>query len=192
MTAQYTAAILIASDKAATGRRADATGPALRALLEDNGYQVAQIIVSQDDELELAGIMRRICDSGEAALLLTAGGTGFSPRDTTPEATLAVAERIAPGLAEAMRAASMHITPRAMLSRGVAAIRGGTLIINLPGSPKSACENLAVVLPALGHGLDILRGAAGECAQAGTEHEALLAVSIPVRQHPVDNAADGE
>lgn len=164
MMMKYRVAILIASDKAAAGVRADATGPALKAMLEQNGYGTASVTILPDDEETLSSALRQLCDAGEAALVLTSGGTGFSPRDRTPEATLAVAERLAPGLAEAMRAASLAITPRAMLSRGVAAIRGRTLIINLPGSPKGACENLAVVLPALDHGLDVLRGAAEECA----------------------------
>lgn len=164
MSAKYRVAILIASDKATAGLRADATGPALQALLERHGYEIASVTILPDDQETLSAALRQLCDAGEAALVLTAGGTGFSPRDHTPEATLAVAERLAPGLAEAMRAVSLAITPRAMLSRGVAAIRGRTLIINLPGSPKGACENLAVVLPSLDHGLDVLRGASEECA----------------------------
>lgn len=164
MTVKYKVVILIASDKAAAGLRADATGPALQAMLERYGYGTAPVTILPDDQETLSAVLRQLCDAGDAALVLTSGGTGFSPRDRTPEATLAVAERLAPGLAEAMRAASLAITPRAMLSRGIAAIRGRTLIINLPGSPKGACENLAVVLPALDHGLDVLRGASEECA----------------------------
>jgi molybdenum cofactor synthesis domain len=164
MNAKYKVAIVIVSDKASAGRREDTTGPALRAVLDRHGYETASVTILPDDQETLSAALRRLSDGGEAALVLTAGGTGFSPRDRTPEATLAVAERLAPGLAEAMRTAGMAITPRAMLSRGVAAIRGRTLIVNLPGSPKGACENLAVVLPALGHGLDVLLGASEECA----------------------------
>lgn len=110
--------------------------------------------------------MRQLCDHDAVDLIITTGGTGFSPRDVTPEATLDVVERQAPGLAEAMRWASLEITKRAMLSRAVAGIRQQTLIINLPGSPKAAAENLAVVLPELAHGLAVLRGESGDCARS--------------------------
>ena len=165
---KYRTGIIVASDKASRGERTDETGPALAALLTEAGYEVALTTIVPDERAILSQTLRDLCDKDGVALLLTAGGTGFSPRDCTPEATLDVAERLAPGLAEAMRAAGMAITPRAMLSRGVAVIRGRTLILNLPGSPRGACENLAVVLPALGHGLDILRGADGECARLTT------------------------
>ena len=112
----------------------------------------------------LAGELKRLCDGDIADLVLTTGGTGFSPRDLTPEATRAVTERPAPGIAEAMRWNSLRITPRAMLSRGEAGIRKGALIVNLPGSPKAARECLEFILPALGHGLEILKGTAGNCA----------------------------
>ncbi len=161
---KYSVAILIASDKASTGQRVDATGPALREMLEQHGYAITSLNILPDEQEKISDTLRQLCDAGDVALVLTSGGTGFSPRDWTPEATLAVADRLVPGVAEATRAASLAITPRAMLSRGVAVIRGQTLIINLPGSPKGACENLAVVLPALDHGLDVLRGAAEECA----------------------------
>ncbi len=169
--APWKAGILIASDKGARGERADETGPALEKALAEAGYGVAFVRVLPDEEALLAGAMRECCDGGGIALLLTAGGTGFSPRDRTPEATLAVADRLAPGLAEAMRAESLAVTRRAMLSRGVAAIRGGTLILNLPGSPRGACENLAVVLPVLGHALETLRGGGGECARRSNAPE---------------------
>lgn len=165
MRGRYSAMVLVASDKGSRGEREDATGPALKALLEEYGYVVTKTVIVPDERQELARHMKDMCDGTETALLVTAGGTGFSPRDHTPEATLDVAERMVPGLAEAMRAANVAVTPRAMLSRGVAAIRGKTLIVNLPGSPKGACENLSVILPVLGHGLDILRGNDGECAR---------------------------
>lgn len=164
MSQQYTAIVLVASDKASLGQRADTTGGAVSRLLEEYGFNVRPPLILPDERAQLAAGMRNLCDEGSVALLCTAGGTGFSPRDCTPEATLDIAERLAPGLAEAMRAASLSITPKAILSRGIVAIRGRTLIVNLPGSPRGACENLTVILPVLGHGLDILRGAAQECA----------------------------
>ncbi|MCD8139398.1 MAG: MOSC domain-containing protein [Planctomycetaceae bacterium] len=163
----YRAAVITASDKGSRGERDDASGPALQRMLEGAGYRVVRREIVPDDHLILAETMRTLCDNGEADLILTTGGTGFSPRDCTPEATLDIAERLAPGLAEAMRLRSLEKTDRAMLSRGVAAIRGGTLIINLPGSPRGATENLAVVMPVLGHALDILTGRDGECAAPG-------------------------
>ncbi len=161
---RYRVAIITASDKGSRGERVDESGPALEKMLTGAGYRVVRREIVPDDHLLLAETMRNLCDNGEADLVLTTGGTGFSPRDCTPEATLDIAERLAPGLAEAMRLRSLEKTDRAMLSRGVAVIRGGTLIINLPGSPRGATENLAVVLPVLGHGLDILTGRGGECA----------------------------
>ena len=113
----------------------------------------------------LASELKRLCDQDMADLVLTTGGTGFSPTDLTPEATLSVVERPAPGIAEAMRWQSLQITPRAMLSRGLAGIRKRTLIVNLPGSPKAVRECLEFILPSLGHGLEILKGTAGECAR---------------------------
>lgn len=164
MKVKHKAAIIVASDRAAQGEYEDATGPALQTMLERAGYDVAAVVVVPDELELLSRTMREWCDTHKVPLLLTAGGTGFSPRDRTPEATLAIAERLAPGLAEAMRAAGAAIAPKAMLSRGVAALRGRTLILNLPGRPRGACENLAVVLPVLGHGLDILGGACEESA----------------------------
>ena len=134
-------------------------------MLEAAGYTVTAQQLLPDDRAQLAQAMRAIADDGLADLILTTGGTGLSPRDWTPEATLDVAERLVPGIAEAMRAYSMQFTPRAMLSRAVSVIRGQTLIINLPGSPKAVRECLEYLLPALGHGLEILTGAAGNCAR---------------------------
>lgn len=161
----YRVAILTASDKGAAGKREDLSGPAAKEIMEQVGYTVVDMRILPDERQLLAETMKGICDKGTADLILTTGGTGFSPRDWTPEATLDIAERQVPGFSEAMRAASLAITPRAMLSRGVSVIRKQTLIVNLPGSPKAVRENLEVILPALGHGLDILTAKAGECGQ---------------------------
>ncbi len=158
-------AILTASDTGAAGAREDLSGREIRTMLEAAGYTVTAQQLLPDDRAQLAQAMRAIADDGLADLILTTGGTGLSPRDWTPEATLDVAERLVPGIAEAMRAYSMQFTPRAMLSRAVSVIRGQTLIINLPGSPKAVRECLEYLLPALGHGLEILTGAAGNCAR---------------------------
>ncbi|MDR2141829.1 MAG: MogA/MoaB family molybdenum cofactor biosynthesis protein [Deltaproteobacteria bacterium] len=161
----YRVAILTLSDKGAVGQRVDESGPALKAMVEAAGLVAPIMAILPDERALLEARLREICDAGQADLVLTTGGTGLSPRDQTPEATLAVAERLVPGLGEVMRAESLKKTSRAMLSRGVAVIRKKTLIVNLPGSVKGARENLAAILPALGHGLDILTGAGGECGQ---------------------------
>ena len=157
-------AIITLSDSGCAGQREDKSGPVIRALAEAAGYTVAHTALLPDGVEPLAGELKRLCDGDIADLVLTTGGTGFSPRDLTPEATRAVTERPAPGIAEAMRWNSLQITPRAMLSRGEAGIRKGALIVNLPGSPKAARECLEFILPALGHGLEILKGSAGNCA----------------------------
>jgi molybdenum cofactor synthesis domain-containing protein len=149
-------AILTVSDRSARGEREDASGPALRKVVEEQGWQVVRQEILPDDLSALRDALIRWADSRQIDVILTTGGTGFSPRDVTPEATLAVAERQAPGLAEAMRAESLKVTPHAMLSRAMAGIRGSTLIVNLPGSPKAAVENLLVIMPVLPHAIQLL------------------------------------
>lgn len=156
--------ILCASDKGYAGERVDESTPALRALVSSEGYEVVGAELLPDDRTRLAATMARVCDACAADLLLTTGGTGLSPRDLTPEATADIAERMVPGLAELMRLRSLAITERAALSRAICATRGQTLIVNLPGSPKAAVENLKAILGPLSHGLGILQGTLGECA----------------------------
>ncbi|MEO8357558.1 MAG: MogA/MoaB family molybdenum cofactor biosynthesis protein [Chloroflexota bacterium] len=148
--------ILTLSDRSSRGERADSSGPALARLIQAQGWSVAKQSLLPDDETAIRDILISWADSAELDVILTTGGTGFSPRDVTPEATRAVIEREAPGLAEAMRAASLAVTPHAMLSRIVTGIRKKTLIINLPGSPKGAAENLQVVIPVLPHAVQLL------------------------------------
>ena len=169
----YTAAVLTISDKGARGERVDTSGPALREMLAQAGYEVVGGAILPDERDQIAGALREYARKG-IALVLTTGGTGFSPRDITPEATLDVIERETPGLAELMRAESMKITPRGCLSRGVAGILDRTLIVNLPGSEKAARENLAAVLPALDHGLKMLmsEGSADCAAPVAAKREA--------------------
>ena len=156
--------ILTVSDKGARGEREDRSGPALRAMVEAAGWPVARAGVVPDDAARIREALLAWSDEG-LDLVLTTGGTGFAPRDVTPEATRAVIEREAPGLAEAMRRAGAEKTPTAILSRAVAGIRKSTLIVNLPGSERGARESLAAILPALGHGLETLRGEASECGR---------------------------
>ena len=161
----FQAAVLTVSDRSFRGERPDEAGPLVCSLLEEAGYSILETGVVPDEQGQIEDTLREISDSGMVQLLVTTGGTGFSPRDVTPEATLAVCQRMTPGIPEAMRAASLAITPRAMLSRAAAGIRGGTLIVNLPGSPKAARENLEAVLPALSHGLEMLSGRPADCAK---------------------------
>lgn len=159
----YRVGIVTLSDKGYAGAREDISGARIRELLPAE-YEVVSYRLLPDDRTMLREELMRLADDVGCDLILTTGGTGFSVRDITPEATMDVAERNAMGISEAMRAYSLSITPRAMLSRGVSVIRGRTLIVNLPGSPKAVTESLTYILPSLGHGLDILKGDAGECA----------------------------
>ena len=159
----YNAAILTISDKGHAGLREDESGRAIRDILEAKGYTVSRYAVLPDERDQIAAALRELADSRAAELILTTGGTGFSPRDVTPEATMDVAERLCPGIPEAMRAMSMAKTKRAMLSRATAALRGQSLIINLPGSVKAVRECLECVIDQVEHGLDILTGRDAEC-----------------------------
>ena len=151
-------AVLTVSDRSARNERTDLSGPALRELAGELGWMVVHTAIAADEKDEIQKVLLSWSDhAGEVDIILTTGGTGFAPRDVTPEATLAVVDRIAPGLAEAMRQESMKITPHAMLSRAVCGIRGQTLIINLPGSPKAAVENLKILLPVLPHAVELLQ-----------------------------------
>jgi molybdenum cofactor synthesis domain-containing protein len=152
----YTAVIITVSDRCFAGQREDLSGPALSEYLKKEGFTLLPPVLVPDEQPQIEAALIAACES-DAALVLTTGGTGFAPRDLTPEATLAVCEKLVPGIPEAMRAACLQITPRAMLSRAAAGIRGRTLIVNLPGSPRAALENLEPVLPALLHGLKMLR-----------------------------------
>lgn len=161
----FTAAVITLSDKGAKGERKDESGPAAAAMLEEAGYEVVETLILPDKPSLLKKELCRLADQRQVELIITSGGTGFSLRDQTPEATMEVADRNAPGIAEYIRMRSAEITDRAMLSRGVSVIRKGSLIINLPGSPKAVKESLGFILNALDHGLRILRGSVGECAR---------------------------
>ncbi len=159
------AAIITSSDSGYAGRREDVSGTVISKMVKEAGYEVVWCKVLPDDQRMLEEAMCEICDEKKADLLLTTGGTGFSERDVMPEATLAVSERMVPGIPEAMRAYSLQFTKRAMLSRAASGIRKRTLIVNLPGSPKAVQECLEYILPQLEHGLKILHGLEGECAR---------------------------
>ncbi len=163
-------AILTVSDKGAAGEREDISGAVIVEEIADIGGEIVARDILPDERDQLSERLKYYADELEVELVLTTGGTGFSPRDWTPEATLDIADREAPGLAEAMRQESLKITPHAMLSRAVAAIRGRTLIVNLPGSPKAVRENLQTIKPALPHAIDILTGTGGECAAPEHSH----------------------
>ncbi len=161
----YKAAVITVSDKGYHGQREDTGGPLICKLLENSGYEIIHTAIVPDEKELVERELINSADTLNTALILTTGGTGFSPRDITPEATIAVCERLVPGIPEAMRYESLKITNRAMLTRAMAGIRGRSLIINLPGSPKAIEENLNVILPALEHGIAVLRGDAAECAR---------------------------
>lgn len=160
--------ILTVSDRSWRGERKDASGPALVEAVQAQGWQVVRQMILPDDMQDLSDLLAVWSDSGKMDVILTTGGTGFAPRDITPEATQAIIERPAPGLAEAMRAASLQVTPHAMLSRATAGIRKRSLIINLPGSPKGAVENLQTILSVLPHAVQLLQ----EDPQAEAGHSA--------------------
>lgn len=149
--------ILTVSDRSARGERPDLSGPALVEVVQAEGWEVTQQGIVPDEMAEIASRIIDWVDDKTLDVILTSGGTGFAPRDITPEATRSIIERLTPGLDEAMRAASLKITPHAMLSRAISGIRGKTLIINLPGSPKAAVENFRVVIPVLGHAIQLLQ-----------------------------------
>ncbi len=157
------AAILTVSDRASTGSREDAAGPALSDFVQKHGIEVRSSAVVPDDVQQIARKLAEWADGGDFDLILTTGGTGVAPRDVTPEATQSILDRTIPGMAEAMRAASLKKTPHAMISRAVAGIRNRALIINLPGSPKGAVENLEAVLPALEHAVAKIQGDPSDC-----------------------------
>lgn len=162
----FTAAVITLSDKGYAGKRKDTSGPTIKAILEEKGYDVVETLLLPDGRPMLEKELCRLADQRQVNVIFTTGGTGFSERDVTPEATIAVCDRMAPGIAEAMRMYSLQITPRAMLSRQTSGIRKKTLIVNLPGSPKACKEDLGFILDSLNHGLGILRGTAGECGSA--------------------------
>lgn len=164
---KLTAAVITLSDSGARGERTDESGPLLAAELKKEGYEVIETLLLPDEQKQIEAELIRLSDQRQVNLIMTTGGTGFSPRDCTPEATMAVATRNAPGIAEAIRAGSLSITKRAMLSREASVIRNQTLIVNLPGSPKAVRESLEIVLEQLGHGIRILTGREGNCARTG-------------------------
>ena len=162
---KYTAAVITVSDRGFSGEREDTGGPLVCELLEGTGFEVVYTSIVPDEIDRIESELICCADEKDIALIVTTGGTGFSPRDVTPEATIAVCERLTPGVPEAMRAACLKVTDRAMLSRGAAGIRARSLIINLPGSPKAARENFEAVASTLAHGLEMLRGGPADCAQ---------------------------
>jgi molybdenum cofactor synthesis domain-containing protein len=161
----FKVAILTISDRGSKGEREDLSGPLIREMVKDLPAEVIHYEVIPDEKEQIVKALKRCVDELKADLILTTGGTGLSPRDVTPEATLKVIDKEVPGFSEAMRAESLKKTPHAMISRAVCGIRGSSLIINLPGSPKSVKENLSVILPALPHALSKLKGDPSECAQ---------------------------
>ena len=183
----YTAAVLTVSDRAARGEREDKSGPALRKMLEEHGWTIIRSEIVPDERADIEATLKDWADCLHPALIVTTGGTGFSPRDVTPEATASVIERPTPGIPEAMRAESMKITPRGCLSRAAAGIRNRSLIVNLPGSEKAATENLAAVIDPIRHGVEMLQGSgSADCAPKSAR---ILAVCVSeqkgTQKHPV-------
>lgn len=162
----FTAAVITLSDKGFAGEREDKSGPLIETMLKEAGYEVAETLLLPDGKSGLERQLMRLADQRQISVVFTTGGTGFSERDVTPEATSAVCDRMAPGIADAIRMYSLSITDRAMFSRAVSGIRKKTLIVNLPGSPKAVKESLEYLLPALEHGLGILRGTENECGNS--------------------------
>lgn len=160
----FTAAVVTVSDKGYAGEREDVSGAVVAEELEKGGFSVKSRTIVPDERVQIESTLVALAEQG-LNLVVTTGGTGFAPRDVTPEATLAVADKVVPGVAEAMRAESMKYTDRAMLGRGVCVIRGRTVILNLPGSPKACAESLSCVVGPLAHGINILCGRDGECAR---------------------------
>ncbi len=160
----YRVGIITASDKGSKGERIDESGPKIKEIISEFGYEVVYYEVLPDDREKISNTLKHLCDENIVDLILTTGGTGFSKRDNTPEATLDIAEKMVPGISEAIRSYSMQFTKKAMLSRGVSVIRKETLIINMPGSPKAVKESMECIIPALNHGIEILKGLASECA----------------------------
>jgi molybdopterin adenylyltransferase len=160
----FNAGIITVSDKGSQGKRQDLSGPAIAEMLAGAGIQIKKTLIIPDEVDQISEAIIQFADVEKLDLILTTGGTGVSPRDLTPDATLKVIDKEVPGMAEAMRLASMKITPHAMISRAITGIRGRCLIINLPGSPKGAKENLAAVLPALQHAIEKIKGDDRDCA----------------------------
>ncbi len=161
----FRTAIVCMSDKGARGEREDLSTKVIEKIVTEKGYKIVKKILIPDEYELIKETLKNICDNNEADLILTTGGTGFAKRDVTPEATLEIVDTIVPGIPEAIRAYSMSITKRAMLSRAAAGIRKSTLIINMPGSPKAVDESLSFIIDSLSHGLEILVGSASDCAR---------------------------
>lgn len=162
---EFSVGIITVSDKGSKGERADASGPVIEEIIKSIGGRIEKYVIIPDENQDIKEAIIDMSDNLGLNLILTTGGTGFSKRDITPEATLGVIERLVPGIPEAMRARSLQITPKAMLSRAQAGIRKESLVVNLPGSPKSVRENLEAIIPALKHGIEILTGQASECGE---------------------------
>ncbi|MGP1594239.1 MAG: MogA/MoaB family molybdenum cofactor biosynthesis protein [Treponema sp.] len=186
---RYTAAIICASDRCSQGLHEDTSSSIIETILHNAGYTVVKKIVLPDDAALLSAAMIEIADTEETNLIITTGGTGLAPRDVTPEATAAVIDRFVPGIAEAMRAESMKITPLGMLSRGIAGIRKHTLIVNVPGSPKAVQETLPCILTALAHGIRMLTGGEQDCAS--NVHTAEVRFDRTVPEH-IENSNEDD